>query len=178
MFKHIFIVFSACALVITLTACRNNEETEDVSDDYTEEYSEVHAPTPEDLRAQFETFFEENKDQIIQSIATDGEEIRLELANGYEFIMTIILDDIELDDENRALYTLTFELSFAQMTDLFGALAQEIKEAAEINRFRLSVVFVDINEEEIARSSFDADMPLSDEISLEYEMNSDEETDE
>ena len=139
MLKKIFIL-SACALVITLTACRNNDESNE--------------PTPEELRAQFELFFEENKESIIETIATDGEDVRLELAAGYEFIMTILLDDIELDDENRTLYVLTFELTFSQMADLFRGLAQEIKEAAQIDDFRLSVIFVDVNEEEIARSSF------------------------
>ena len=154
MFKKIFILLSACALVITLTACGNNENTE--SDDYTDKYSEDLGPTPEETRAQFELFFEENKASIIEAVATEGEDVRLELAAGYEFVMTILLDDIELNEENRTLYTLTFELSFTHMDDLFGGLALEIKEAAEIDYFRLSVVFVDVNEIEIARSSFNA----------------------
>jgi len=172
MFKKIVVVLCVGALVITLTACRNSENTEEPID--TDEYSEDLGPTPEELRAEFELFFIENKERIIESVATEGEDVRLELAAGYEFVMTILLDDIALEEENRTLYTLTFELSFAQMADFFEGLAKEIKETAEIDRFRLSVVFVDINEEEIARSSFDADS-LSDE---EIEADEHEETDE
>ena len=146
MLKKMFFILSACvvafAFIITLTACRNNNEND--SND----------PTPEERRAQFELFFEENKERIIETIATDGEDVRLELAEGYEFLMTILLDDIELNDDNRTLYVLTFELSFSQMYDLFSGLAWDIKEDAQINNFRLSVIFVDVNEEEIARSSF------------------------
>ena len=145
MFKKIFIMLSVWGLLITLTSCRNRND-----DEY------VHAgPTPEELRAEFELFFEENKDSIIETVATEGEDVRLELADGYEFLMTILLDDIELNDDNRTLYVLTFELTFSQMADLFGRLAADIKEAAEIDQFRLSVVFVDVNEEIIARSSYD-----------------------
>ena len=160
MFKKIFAILSAFALVIALTACTNNNGNENEDSDYTYEYDEDPEPTPEELRARFELFFEENKESIIETIATDGEDVRLELAAGYEFLMAILLDDIELDNENRALYILTFEMTFSQMTDLFGGLAHEIKEAAEITDFRLSVIFVDVNEVEIARSSFDASVPL------------------
>jgi len=152
MFKKILIILGAFSLVIALTACTNNNGDSENTYDYTE----VLEATPEQLRAQFELFFEENKEQIIETIATDGEDVRLELAQGYEFLMTILLDDIELTDANRASYILSFEITFSDMTDLFGGLAREIKEAAEITDFRLTVIFADINEIEIARSSFDA----------------------
>jgi len=155
MFKKIFIILSAFSLVIALTACTSNNG----DSDYIYHYTEVLEPTPEELRTRFELFFEENKEQIIETIATDGEDVRLELAQGYEFLMTIILDDIELNDENRASYILSFEITFSEMTDLFGGLAREIKEAAEIADFRLTVIFTDVNEIEIARSSFDASNP-------------------
>ena len=156
MLKKIVIILSAFALVITLTGCRRGAEDENLENAY-EVYEELELePTPEELRAEFETFFEQNKESIIDSVATDGEDVRLELGAGYEFIMTILLDDIELDDENLALYILTFELSFSEMGDLFGRLAREIQEAAEIDYFRLTVIFVDAFETEIARSNFDA----------------------
>lgn len=150
-----FFVLCAFALLWIMTACGSYNGNEDGNDP--SEYEEI-ARTPEALRlrAEFELFFEENKADIIASVATDGEDVRLELAEGYEFIMTILLDDIVLDDENRAVYILTFELTFSQMNELFGGLAEEIREAADVNYFRLSVVFVDINEEMIAQSSFDA----------------------
>jgi len=153
MLKKISFVLGAFALLWMVIACGNDNEIEATEPTY--EYEEIIEPTPEDLRAKFELFFEENKAGIIASVALDGEDVRLELAEGHEFIMTILLDDIELDDENRAIYILTFELTFSQMNELFGGLAQQIKEAAEINYFRLSVIFVDVNEEIIARSSFD-----------------------
>ena len=157
MSRKIIFILSAWVLAITLTACRNNTESEDAG------------PTPEELRAEFEQFFEENKESIIDSIAIDGEDVRLEIADGYEFLMTILLDDIELDDENRTLYTLTFELTFSQMTELFSTLATDIKESADIDQFRLSVVFVDINEEPIARSNFDVGVPDDDDPEEEAE---------
>jgi len=150
MFKKIFTILGGWMLIITLTACGNGVEYEDAG------------PTPEELRAEFELFFEENKADIIETIATEGEDVRLEIADGYEFLMTILLDDIELDDENRTLYVLTFDLTFSQMSDLFGGLATDIKEAAGIDQFRLSVVFVDVNEEEIARSNFDVGLLVYD----------------
>jgi len=172
MLKKIFVILSVCTLVITLTACRNdNDESEDYDTDY--EYYTDSEPAPEELRGQFELFFEENQESIIETIAIDGEDVRLELAAGYEFLMTILLDDIELDDENRPLYILAFEMTFSQMTDLFGGLAYEIREAAEIDSFRLSVIFVDINEEVIARSSFDAGLSSNEEIEEEYEEETD-----
>ena len=178
MLKKIFVILNVCTLVIALTACRNDDENEDYDTDY--EYYADPEPTPEELRGQFELFFEENQESIIEAIATDGEDVRLELAAGYEFLMTILLDDIELDDENRTLYILAFEMTFSQMTDLFGGLAYEIKEAAEINHFRLTVIFADVSEEEIARSSFDAGLFLFDaglssneEIDEEYEEETD-----
>ena len=157
MLKKIFILFSVGGLLLTLISCRNDDEHEDIG------------PTPEELRAEFELFFEENKEDIIEAVATEGEDVRLELADGYEFLMTILLDDIELNDENRTLYILTFELTFSQMAELFGRLATDIREAAEIDQFRLSVVFVDVNEEEIARSNFD--VGLTEEIDYELETN-------
>ena len=157
MFKKRFIILGAWVLVLTLTACGNSNEYEDTG------------PTPEELRAEFELFFEENKEDIIETIATEGEDVRLEIKDGYEFLMTILLDDIELNDENRTLYVLTFDLTFSQMADLFSRLATDIQEAAEIDQFRLSVIFVDINEEEIAQSSFDAGLLIYDEDSEEEE---------
>ena len=143
MFKKIFIILGAWILLVNLTACRSDDEYEDIG------------PTPEELRAEFELFFDENKESIIETIATDGEDVRLELADGYEFLMTILLDDIHLTDENRTLYILTFELTFSQMADLFGGLAADIQEAAGVDRFRLAVTFVDVNGQIIARSNFD-----------------------
>ena len=163
MLKKIFIILGTWILVITLTACRNDDEYEDTG------------PTPEELRAEFELFFEENRESIIETIATEGEDVRLELADGYEFLMTILLDDIELDDANRTLYILTFDLTFSQMADLFGRLANDIKETAEIEQFRLTVVFVDVNGEQIARSSFDAGFQEDDYL---YEEEADEVDDE
>jgi|GEM_PF-2564080 len=155
MLKKLSFALSAFALLLGVAACSRNNEDE-IEENTTVAYEpEDRAPTVEELRDKFESFFEENKDSIIASIATDGEDVRLELADGHEFIMTIVLDDIELNDENRAIYLLSFELTFADMSDLFGGLAREIKEAAEINYFRLTVIFVDVNEEIIARSSFD-----------------------
>ena len=166
MYKKILIILGVCALMITLTACSNNE-----NDNY--EYYEYLTPSPEELRINFERFFEENRESIIETIATEGEDVRLELANGYEFLMFILLDDIELNDENRALYTITFGLTFSEMNDLFGRLAFEIKESAQIDNFRLTVIFIDINEEEISRSSFNANsldeiLEINNEIDEEY----------
>ena len=169
MLKKISVILSICLLIIILPACSNNEENGNYYD-----YYEEPEPTPEELRAAFELFFEENKESIIEAIATEGEDVRLELAAGYEFIMTIILDDIELNDENRALYILTFELTFLQMmSELFSELAFEIKEDAQIDHFRLSVIFVDVNEVEISRSSFDA--RVDEEPIYEIEENGEEE---
>jgi len=167
MLKKILIILGAWVLVVSLAACSNNDEYEDTG------------PTPEELRAKFELFFEENNEDIIKTFATEGEDVRLELRDGYEFLMTILLDDVELDDENRALYILTFDLTFSQMTDLFRGLATDIKEAAEIDQFRLSVVFVDINEEQIAQSYFDVDSSIDDDYyGLEEEFEEyDEEAD-
>ena len=171
MLKKTFIILSACMLVIALTACRNNDEYENYDTDY--EYSEDPEPNPEELRELFELFYEENKESIIEAIAVDGEEVRLELADGYEFIMIITASDIELNAENRTSYILSFEMSFSQMTDLFGGLAYEIKEAAEINQFRLSVIFVDANGEEIARSRFEASLASNEEIEEEHHEETD-----
>ena len=156
MLKKLPLILSVFVLLLGLAACGNNEEIEnnDNGDGYGYENAE---PTLEDLRAAFELFFEENKEAIIETVATDGEDVRLELAEGYEFIMTILLDDIELDNENRATYILAFELTFSQMFDLFGGLAEDIRYAAEVEHFRLTVIFVDVNEAVIARSNFDAD---------------------
>ena len=151
MLKKTFIILGACALIITLAACRNNEE---------DEHYENIDPTSEELKDDFESFFEENKENIIDTVATEGEDIRLELANGYEILMSILLDDVELNDENRTLYTITFGLTFSEMNYLFGNLAYKIKETAQIDNFRLTVIFIDINEEEIARSSFDAESEI------------------
>ena len=157
MFKKIF-TLSTILLVIMLVGCRPSAEEipEDEYENYEEEDDVELDPTAQDLRAEFETFFEQNRESIIESIATEGEDIRLELAAGYEFIMSIVADDIELDDDNIVLHVLTFELTFSDMAVLFGGLAEEIREAADINHFRLTVVFLDVNEVEIARSSFDA----------------------
>lgn len=154
MFKKVVIILGTCILAMALTACRNTHGNDEDHED-NEGHLETNEPTPEALRAQFESFFETNKKWIIQSIATDGEDVRLELAAGYEFLMTILLDDIKLTDENRTAYMLSFELTFSDMADLFGGLALEIKEAADIDYFRLTVIFIDVNETEIAHGSFD-----------------------
>ncbi|MCL1989468.1 MAG: hypothetical protein FWG67_01130 [Defluviitaleaceae bacterium] len=154
MYKKRSLVLSIFTLLFMLSACQNNDDIEALDDPYT--YVEETEPTLEALRMQFELFFEENRATIIETIAVEGEDVRLELADGYEFTMTILLDDIELNDENRALYILTFELTFSQMNELFGNLAQAIKIAAGLDHFRLSVIFVDVNEAIIARSNFDA----------------------
>jgi len=112
--------------------------------------------TPEELRANFETFFETRRESIINAIATDGEDVRLTLGDDYDFIMTILLDDIQLDETNRPLYALTFEMTFSDMGDLFGRIANDIMIDANLTFFRLTVVFIDVNEAEIARSNFDA----------------------
>jgi len=113
-------------------------------------------PTPAQLRLQFESFFLDNRLNIIESIATDGEDIRLEIAAGNEFIMTILLDDIELTDENLASHILSFQLTFSQMSELFGGLAHNIRYEADLTHFRLTVVFIDVAGVEIARSNFDS----------------------
>jgi len=154
MLKKLPLFLSAFALLLALAACRSDEKIEEYEEDYT--YVET-KPTLEYLRAQFELFFEENKERVIASVATDGEDIYLELGEGYEFIMTILLDDIELNDDNRVSHILTFELNFSQMEPLFGGLAEEIRVAANIDHFRLNVIFIDVNEVIIARSNFDAD---------------------
>ena len=161
MSRKIIFILSVWVTVISLTACRNNTENEDTG------------PTPEELRAEFEQFFAENKDNIIETIATDGEDVSLEIRDGYEFLMTILLDDIELNDDNRTLYVLTFELTFSQMTDLFSNLATDIKESAEIDQFRLSVMFVDINGEQIARTNFDVGVLEDDDPEEEEETEED-----
>jgi len=162
MSRKIIIILSVWILAITLTACRNNDDHEDSG------------PTAEELRAEFELFFEENKESIIDRIAIDGEDVRLEIRDGYEFLMTILLDDIELDDENRTLYTLTFELTFSQMTELFSTLATDIKESAGIDQFRLTVEFIDVNEVQIARSNFDVGLVEDEDEETEEEVEADE----
>lgn len=149
MLKRIFIILGLCTLVVTLTACGSDKENEG--------YENLE-PTPEELRADFELFFEENKKSIIETIATEGEDVRLYLSDNYEILMTILLDDVELDEESRTLYALSFELAFSEMTNLFGGLAHEIREAAKIDDFTLTVIFIDVNEEKIARSSFNANL--------------------
>jgi len=153
MLKKISIILSACALVVILTGCRNRIEDEEPEYVYNDEYPEESEPTPEEIRAEFELFFEENKEAIIASIATEGEDVRLEIADGYEFVMTILLDDVELNNQNRAIEALTLELSFSQMV-IFNEAAERIKEDAGLEHFRLMVVFIDINEVEIVRSAF------------------------
>jgi len=117
-------------------------------------YDEQSEPTEYEKRAAFEAFFLENKQQIIDDIATENEEITIELGKGYEFIMTILLDDIELDDENRAIYFLTFELVLSEMHELFHTIATDIFEKANAPQFKLTVIFVDVNLVEIARDYY------------------------
>lgn len=156
MFKKITFILCAFAVLLLFASCANSVEEE--IEDYVEytEAEDEYIPDYDLSRLQFEAFFEENKTDIIETVATEGEDVRLEITGGYEFIMTIILDDIELTEENRASYILTFELYFSEMSTLFGGLARDIKEAAGLDHFRLTVVFTDAFEEEIARSPFDA----------------------
>jgi len=151
MLMKIMMICSLFLLVFSMNGCSGDSyEPEYVYYDYDRE------PTAEELRAKFKVFFEENRDRIIASVSTEGEEIHLELGYGYDFIMTIVLDDVKLDDDNRALYFLAFELTFSHMTEFFGGLSEEIREDANIDNFRLTVVFVDIEHVEIAKSNFDS----------------------
>jgi len=158
MFKKLFFVLTSVATVIALIGCRR--EVEPVVEEYIPveyEYYEYvpTGPTEEELRAQFEDFFNNNHDRLVAEIATGGEDVRLELGDGYEFLLTILLDDIELDDENRNLYSLTFGLFFPEMADFFEGIATGIMDDAEISNFRLTAIFADMHGEEIARSRFD-----------------------
>jgi hypothetical protein len=160
MFKKLFFVLITTTLMITLTACRRefvevDEQQPDVyyPEDY--EYYEETGPTSEEIRADFETFFSENHDRLIREIATGGEDVRLELGEGDEFLLTIILDDIELDDDNRNLYALTFGLFFPEMADFFEEIATGIVNDANVGYFRLTAIIADMHGEEIARSRFD-----------------------
>ena len=156
MFKKLFTILLTATSIMALTACRREAEpdVEYVPEEYIP-YVPA-APTEDDLRAQFEVFFNDNRDRIIREIATGGEEVHLELGDSYEFLLTIVLDDIELDDENRNLYALTFGLFFPEMADFFEGIANGILRDAGIDHFRLTAIFADMNGEEIARSRFDA----------------------
>ena len=156
MLKKLLLVTTMVALTINLTACRQTETpVEDETPIEVDYFPEEIPQTPEQIRANFETFFDSNRTRIINQAATDGEEIRLELGTGNEFIMTIVLDDVELTDDNRALYSLAFGLSFSDMDAFFEGLATEIMTDADITNFRLTVAFADMTGEEIARSRFD-----------------------
>lgn len=149
-------IFIIAIFVPSLVACRSEDEP---IEEETFEYVYLPEPpprTPEQERADFENFFTHNRERIIHQTPTDdGEEIRLELGAGNEFIMTILFDDVELDDENRALYALAFGLTFSGMDDIFEEIATEIMNDAWIPNFRLTVIFADAHGEEIARSRFD-----------------------
>jgi len=156
MFKKLLVILLTATLITTLTACRRESEPE------IEYVPGVYVPyvptgpTEEEIRANFESFFAENHDRLIREIATGGEDVRLELGDGKEFLLTILLDDIELDDENRNLYSLTFGLFFPEMADFFEGIATGIMMDAGISNFRLTAIFADMHGEEIARSRFDA----------------------
>lgn len=155
MVKKILFALNVVILMAVLVGCRQPNEEVNVEEEI--EIEEVYdsGPTPEELRAAFEMFYNENKENIINRIATEGEDVRLELAAGYEFTMTIVLDDIELTDRNRASYILAFELQFSEWGELLSGLAQDIKEEAGIGHFTLTVRLVDVNEIQIIRSSFE-----------------------
>ena len=167
MLKKLLLITTATMLITTLTACRSAETPVEEEPPVEHEWyvPEDATKTPEQIRADFELFFADNSARIIRQAASGGEEIHLELGNGNEFIMTILLDDIELDDENRALYSLAFSLSFSDMEEFFFGLATEIMEDAGVEDFLLTVVFADVHGEEIARSRFSvSNVPLQDSV--------------
>ena len=155
MFKKMFVVLITATLITTLTACQREVEPEESYSLVDYEYYEVIDLTEEELRAQFEDFFADNHDRFVREIATGGEDIQLELGEGYEFLLTIVLDEIELNDDNRNLYALTFGVFFPEMADFFEGIASGIMDDADIGHFRLTAIFADIHGEEIARSRFD-----------------------
>jgi len=156
MLKKTLFCSTLLVLIFTLTGCRST--VEDVPTPDNDEDVEV-AITPEQIaqerREAFEAFHTLNHDEIARSVATEGEDIRIEIGRGNEFLMFIRLEDVELNDDNRSLYNLTFGLSFSEMSDFFEELAEDIRRDANVNYFRLTVIFTDITGSEIARSNFD-----------------------
>lgn len=152
--KSIFALLVA-TVIFGLTACRSEEEEQIVYHPIQVEEEVISKPTAAEIRAKFEQFFVDNHDRLVQEIAPDGEEIILTLAAGNEISLTIILDDIELNDDNHSFYALSFGLAFPEMTDFFEEIATGILTDAALPYFRLTAIFADMHGEEIARSRFD-----------------------
>lgn len=138
--KIVIILLSILAFVLLLvTVFRSNE------DGYG--YEEVYVDLGE--------FLEENRENLITTIATEGEEVRIALSDEMnKFIFTILIDDIELNDENGTIYSFAFDSSFVHMEELFVGLAESIRDATRRDYFAIRVIFVDVNEEEISSQIF------------------------
>ena len=139
MLKKMLTWLMAIVLILVLTACGNNDDNGD----------------DEEVYIDLGEFLEENRENLIATIATEGEEVRIESSDEMnKFIFTILTDDIELDDENRTIYSFAFDASFVHMEELFVGLAEEIRDATGRDYFAIRVIFIDVNEEEISSQVF------------------------
>lgn len=142
MLKKFLMWQGAIIVILMLVACGNDDNNEEY-----EGYEEVSIDLGE--------YLEENRENLISRIATEGEEVRIELDDEMnKFIFTILIDDIELDDENRTIYSMAFDSSFVHMEELFVGLAEEIQDETRRDYFAIRVIFVDVNEEEISSQIF------------------------
>jgi len=138
MLKKVLMGLMAITIILLLIGCQN-----DISDEDEEVYVDL------------AEYLEENREDLIGAIATEGEEVRLELADEVnKFIFTTIIDTIELTDENQTLYSFAFDSSFVHMEELFVGLAKEIRDATGRDYFAIRAVFADVNEEEISSQIF------------------------
>jgi len=154
MLKKVSTWLAAIVLILVLAACGNNND-----DEYEARYIDLGE------------YLEENRERLIASIATEGEEVQIELSDGEmnKYIFTILVADIELNNENRTLHSFAFEASFINMEELFVGIAKEIRDATRHDYFAIRVVFIDVNGEEIASHIFST-------LTLEIlEINDDEE---
>lgn len=142
MLKKFLMWQGAIIVILMLVACGNDDNNEE-----SEESEEVSIDLGE--------YLEENRENLISRIATEGEEVWIELDDEMDkFIFTILIDDIELDDENRTIYSMAFGSSFIHMEELFVGIAEEIQDETRRDYFAIRVIFVDVNEEEISSQIF------------------------
>lgn len=143
MFKKILMCQLVIILSLMLTACGHNVD----DDDNEEVIEEVYIDLGEYLEA--------NRDNLITRIATEGEDVRITLGDqANSFIFTILIDEIELNEDNRIIYSLAFDSIFSNMEELFIGLAQDLQAETGRDYFSLRVIFVDVNEEEISSQTF------------------------
>lgn len=162
MLKKTLMRLMAIVLILMLVACGSGDRYEEVDDNRYED---------EEVEVDLGEFLEENRENLIATIATEGEEVQIELDDEMNnFIFTIIIDSIELTDENRILYSFAFDASFVHMEELFVGLAEEIRDAIQRSYFAIRVIFADVSGEAISSQIFSTSIPELSELEIELEI--------